>query len=133
MMGTILKLKLEKDLFPGPVTYHDPCNIGRRGGVIDEPRRVIKALTTNYVEMTPTGVHNYCCGGGGGLASTGELGHIRQRMGKIKADQIRKTGAKTVITGCFNCKNQIRDIAKNYDLDYEVKSIVEVVASSIKN
>ncbi len=126
------RLKLEKDLFPGPVTYHDPCNIGRRGGVIDEPRRVIKALTNNYVEMTPTGVHNYCCGGGGGLASTGELGHIRQRMGKIKADQIRRTGAKTVITGCFNCKNQIRDIAKNYDLDYEVKSIVEVVASSIK-
>ncbi len=126
------RLKLDKDLFEGPVTYHDPCNIGRRGGVIDEPRRVVKALTSNFVEMTPTGVHNYCCGGGGGLASTGSLGHIRQRMGKAKAEQIRKTGAKTVITGCFNCKNQIRDIAENYDLDYEVKSIVEVVAAAIK-
>ncbi len=126
------RLVLEKDLFEGPVTYHDPCNIGRRGGVIEPPRRVIRALTTNFVEMTPTGVHNYCCGGGGGLASTGSLGHIRHRMGKIKADQIRATGAKTVVTGCFNCKNQIRDIAKNYDLDYEVKSIVEVVASAIK-
>jgi Fe-S oxidoreductase len=125
------QLRLKKDVFEGPITYHDPCNIGRRGGVIDEPRRVIKALTSNFVEMTPTGVHNYCCGGGGGLASTGELGHIRQRMGKIKGDQIRQTGAKTVITGCFNCKNQIRDIAENYDLDYQVKSIVEVVASSI--
>jgi len=127
------RLKLEKDLFEGPVTYHDPCNIGRRGGVLEEPRRVIRALTSNFVEMTPTGVHNYCCGGGGGLASTGDLGHIRNRMGKIKADQIRQTGAKTVITGCFNCKNQIRDIAENYDLDYQVKSIVEVVANSIKN
>ena len=126
-------LKLDKDLFEGPVTYHDPCNIGRRGGILEEPRRVIRALTSNFVEMTPTGVHNYCCGGGGGLASTGDLGHIRNRMGKIKADQIRKTGAKTVITGCFNCKNQIRDIAENYDLDYKVKSIVEVVANSIKN
>lgn len=126
------QLKLKKDVFEGPVTYHDPCNIGRRGGVIEAPRRVVKALTTNFVEMTPTGVHNYCCGGGGGLASTGDLGHIRQRMGKIKADQIRETGAKTVITGCFNCKNQIRDISENYDLDYQVKSIVEVVASSIQ-
>lgn len=125
------RIKLKKDLFTGPVTYHDPCNIGRRGGVIEPPRRVVKALTSNFVEMTPTGVHNYCCGGGGGLASTGDLGHIRHRMGKIKADQIRATGAKTVITGCFNCKNQIRDIAKNYDLDYDVKSIVEVVAASI--
>ncbi len=125
------RIKLEKDLFTGPVTYHDPCNIGRRGGVIEEPRRVIRALTSDFVEMTPTGVHNYCCGGGGGLASTGDLGHIRQRMGKIKADQIRKTGAKTVITGCFNCKNQIRDISETHGLDFQVKSIVEVVANSI--
>ncbi len=125
------QIKLKKDVFQGPVTYHDPCNIGRRGGIIEQPRRVVRALTSNFIEMTPTGVHNFCCGGGGGLASTGDLGHIRHRMGKIKADQIRKTGAKTVITGCFNCKNQIRDIAKNYDLDYEVKSIVEVVAASI--
>ncbi|MCP3875567.1 MAG: (Fe-S)-binding protein [Desulfobacteraceae bacterium] len=126
------RIKLKKDLFEGPVTYHDPCNIGRRGGVIEPPRRVIRELTTNFVEMTPTGVHNYCCGGGGGLASTGDLGHIRQRMGKIKAEQIKRTGAKTVITGCFNCKNQIRDIAENYNIDFQVKSIVEVVANSIK-
>ncbi len=125
------RLRLKKDLFEGPVTYHDPCNIGRRGGIIEEPRRVLRALTSNFVEMTPTGVHNLCCGGGGGLASTGDLGHIRHRMGKAKAEQIRKTGAKTVVTGCFNCKNQIRDIAENYDLDYQVKSIVEVVADSI--
>ncbi len=126
------KLKLEKGLFEGPITYHDPCNIGRRGGVIEEPRRVIRALTDNFVEMVPHGVHNYCCGGGGGLASTGDLGHIRQKMGKIKAEQIKKTGAKTIITGCFNCKNQIRDIGVTHDLGFEVKSIVEVVANSIK-
>jgi Fe-S oxidoreductase len=126
------RIELEKDIFEGPVTYHDPCNIGRRGGVIEEPRRVLKALTSNFVEMQPHGVHNYCCGGGGGLASTGDLGHIRQKMGKAKAEQIRKTGAKTVVTGCFNCKNQIRDISVTHDMDFEVKSIVEVVANSIK-
>lgn len=125
------RLVLEKDLFEGPVTYHDPCNIGRRGGVIEEPRNVIRALTTDFVEMQPHGVHNYCCGGGGGLASTGDFGHIRHRMGKIKAEQIRKTGARTVVTGCFNCRNQIRDIGNNYELGIEVKSIVEVVAGSI--
>lgn len=126
------RLTLEKDLFEGPITYHDPCNIARRGGVIDEPRNVLRALTRNFVEMTPHGVHNYCCGGGGGLASTGDFGQIRQRMGKIKAEQIKATQAKTVVTGCFNCKNQIRDIGKTYDMDFEVKSIVEVVADSIK-
>lgn len=125
------RLVLEKDLFEGPVTYHDPCNIGRRGGVIEEPRNVLRTLTTDFVEMQPHGVHNYCCGGGGGLAATGDFGHIRHRMGKIKADQIKKTGAKTVVTGCYNCRNQIRDIGNNYELDIEVKSIAEVVAGSI--
>jgi Fe-S oxidoreductase len=126
------RLKLEKDKFTGPITYHDPCNIARRGGVIEEPRNVIRALTTNFIEMEPHGVHNYCCGGGGGLASTGDFGKTRMRMSKIKAEQIRNTGAKTVVTGCFNCKNQIRDLGEQYDLGIEVKSIVEVVSGSIK-
>lgn len=126
------RLKLEKDKFEGPITYHDPCNIARRGGIIQQPRNVIKALTSNFVEMEPYGVHNFCCGGGGGLASTADFGKIRATMGKAKAEQIRKTGAKIVVTGCFNCKTQIRDIGQNYDLGIEVKSIVEVVADSIR-
>ncbi len=125
------RIKLKKDLFEGPVTYHDPCNIGRKGGVIEAPRRVIRALTSNYVEMTPTGTRSHCCGGGGGLASTGDLGIIRHRMGKLKGEQIKKTGAKTVITNCFNCKAQMLDIAETYKIDYQVKSIVEVVANAI--
>jgi len=126
------RLKLEKDKFEGSFTYHDPCNIARRGGVIQEPRDVIKALSSNFVEMHPHGVHNFCCGGGGGLASTASLGKIRSTMGKAKAEQIQRTGAKIVVTGCFNCKTQIRDIGQNFDLGIEVKSIVEVVADSIK-
>ncbi|MDM8537135.1 (Fe-S)-binding protein [Desulfobacterales bacterium HSG17] len=125
------RLKLNKDVLEGPVTYHDPCNIARRGGVIEEPRRVIAALSDHFIEMQPHGVHNFCCGGGGGLASTASFGKVRKTSGAAKAEQIRKTDAKTVITGCFNCKTQIRDIGKHYDLGIQVKSIVEVVSSAI--
>jgi Fe-S oxidoreductase len=125
------RIKLEKDKFEGPITYHDPCNLARRGGVLREPRNVMNALTSNYVEMHPYGARNYCCGGGGGLASTGDFGKIRIKAGKQKAEQIRQTGAKIVATNCFNCGTQIRDLGKAYNLDIEVKSIVELTAESM--
>jgi Fe-S oxidoreductase len=83
--------------------------------------------------MNPHGARNYCCGGGGGLASTGDYGRLRITMGKKKAEQIRLTGAKVVVTNCFNCMTQIRDLSKAYDLGVEVKSIVELVAESLKS
>jgi len=126
------RIKLEKDRFEGPITYHDPCNVGRRGGVIQAPRNVIKALTSNFVEMEPHGVLNYCCGGGGGLASTATLGQIRMEMGKAKAEQIRKTRARIVSTGCFNCLTQIRSLNETYGLGIEPKNFAELVAGSIK-
>jgi Fe-S oxidoreductase len=126
------RIQLEKDRFQGPITYHDPCNVGRRGGVIQAPRNVLNALTSQFVEMEPHGVLNYCCGGGGGLASTATLGQIRMQMGKAKAEQIQKTGARIVATGCFNCLTQIRSLNETYGLGIEPKNFAELVAGSIK-
>lgn len=126
------RIKLEKDRIRGPITYHDPCNLARRGGVIQAPRNVLNALTSGLVEMEPHGVLSYCCGGGGGLAATGAYRKKRMKMGRIKAEQIRKTGAKIVATNCFNCRTQIRDLSGEYDLGVEAKSIVELVAASLK-
>jgi len=125
------QLQLRRDVLEGPVTYHDPCNIARRGGIIDGPRNVLSAITTEYREMEPHGVHSYCCGGGGGLSSTADFGKIRLASGRTKAEQIRETGARVVVTNCFNCRTQIRTLNTEYDLNVDVKSIVEVVAASL--
>ena len=125
------RIRIEKDKFEGPITYHDPCNIARRGGIIESPRNVLNALTSDFVEMQPNRARNFCCGGGGGLASSGDYGKIRVTAGKKKAEQIRQTGAKIVATNCFNCMTQIRDLSKAYDLGIEVKSIVELVSESL--
>ena len=88
--------------------------------------------TEDFVEMHPHGARNYCCGGGGGLASTGDYGQMRITVGKKKAEQIRQTGAKIVATNCFNCMTQIRDLNNAYELGIDVKSIVELVAETLK-
>jgi len=126
------RLKVNKDTIEGPITFHDPCNIGRLGGVIDEPRKVLNALTSQFVEMEPHGARSICCGGGGGLSSTSEYVQRRLEIGKAKAEQIEATGARIVATNCFNCMTQIRDLIKKYELKVEVQSIVELLADSVE-
>lgn len=126
------KIQVERDAVEGPFTFHDPCNIARLGGVTEEPREIIKAATSHFIEMEPHGVWNLCCGGGGGLSATPDYGQKRVQAGKAKADQIRRTGARVVLTNCYNCMTQIRELNKAYDLGIEVKSIVELVADSLK-
>jgi Fe-S oxidoreductase len=125
------RIQVEKDAVEGPVTYHDPCNIGRLGGVIQEPRRILSALTSRFVEMEPHGIWSHCCGGGGGLSATGDYGQRRIQAGKAKVEQIRRTGAKVVATGCYNCMTQIRELNRAYEMGVEVKSLVELVAESL--
>ncbi|MDR3046110.1 MAG: (Fe-S)-binding protein [Bacteroidales bacterium] len=109
-------------------TIHDPCNISRNGGLFDIFRFVVKSIVKNVVEMTPTGIDNFCCGGGGGLLAMGEYNDRRILAGKMKADQIRATGANVVITTCHNCIDQLVQLNHTYDLHIEVKSVAEIVA-----
>ncbi len=125
------RLRLKSGTIPERVTFHDPCNVARRGGVIQAPRDIIRALGADFIEMHPHGIDNFCCGGGGGLGATSEFGKVRMTMGKAKADQIRDTGAQLVVTACFNCLTQIRSLNKEYDLGIEVKNILELVAYAI--
>ncbi len=126
------RLQLKKETIKDRVTFHDPCNVARRGGVVQAPRDILRALGADFVEMHPHGVANYCCGGGGGLGATSEFGEVRMTMGKAKADQIRETGARIVVTSCFNCLTQIRSLNKEYDLSIEVKNFLELVAYAIE-
>jgi len=113
------------------VTYHDSCNLGRKGGLLEEPRRVLRAVVGDFREMTPNRLHSYCCGAGSGLVTTPEWTDIRLEAGKIKAEQIRQTGAKIVATSCDNCRFQIGELSEHYGLNTEVTSISELVANAL--
>ncbi len=125
------RIKLDPAKNTKPVTLHDPCNLVRAGGVIEEQRYVLNKAVTNFIEMTPNRDNNYCCGGGGGQLSMGEFRDRRVETGRIKADQIRKTGAKIVATPCHNCIDQLMELNQVYKLDVEIKTIGEIVADAL--
>ncbi|MCK4449130.1 MAG: (Fe-S)-binding protein, partial [Anaerolineae bacterium] len=52
------------------VTYHDPCDLGRKSGVFEAPRQVLRSIPgLTFVEMSSCGQISECCGGGGNLES----------------------------------------------------------------
>lgn len=78
--------------------------------------------------MQPNREHNHCCGGGGGFIPMGPPFKKRRiESGKVKADQIRATGAKLVIVPCHNCFDQIKDLNKEYELGVDVKQFKEIL------
>jgi heterodisulfide reductase subunit B len=60
---------------------------------------------------------------------------VRLRMkrlaGTVKADQIKATGAKIVITPCHNCYDQINDLNEEYDLGVKVLSLKEALCEQM--
>jgi len=83
------------------------------------------------VEMTPNREQNFCCGGGGGQLSMTRFAPRRLAAGRVKADQIRATGAAVVATPCHNCVDQLTELSRHYKLGVEVKTICELVAAAL--
>ncbi len=125
-------LPLDPSVNAEPITYHDPCNLGRKGGVFDEPRRVLEAAAVDVREMTPTKAQNFCCGGGGGLVAETDWEEQRLTFGAPKANQIAATGATRVITSCDNCRHQITELGERYGIALtDVVSVSELLMDAV--
>jgi Fe-S oxidoreductase len=125
------RIRLNPNKMKEIVTLHDPCNLVRSGGIIDEQRYVLKQFVSNFIEMTPNGTDNYCCGGGGGQLAMSEYNDRRMKIAEIKAEQIRKTDARIVVTPCHNCVDQLTQINITFKLGVQIKTLAEIVADVI--
>jgi len=125
------KIKLKPGSLVEPVTYHDPCQVGRNGGFYEEPRNLVKAVAADYREMTPNREKQWCCGGGGGLVAEEEFDKLRQVSGQMKVEQIRKTGAKVLVTPCENCRLQIEMLNEKNNLGIRISSIMDMIVAGL--
>lgn len=126
------RLKLAANAIAEPVTYHDPCNIARPGWIVEQPRELLKAFCPDYVEMTPNRRDNICCGGGGGTVSIDEIRPYRTLVGgRLKAEQIRATGAKYCVAPCANCKKQLRELLEDHRIDCQVVGLHDLLYKAI--
>ncbi len=125
------RIRVDKTKNDIPVTFHDSCNNARSCGLTEEPRELLNIVCADFREMYPNRAENYCCTGGGGAMSMSEYTPRRLKSAKIKADQLRATGAKIVVTSCHNCVDGLTDLIRHYKLDMQVTQLVNLVANAL--
>jgi Fe-S oxidoreductase len=125
------RIRFDPSKNPKLFTLHDPCNLVRLGGVVEEQRDILRHSVLNFIEMLPNREKNYCCGGGGGQLAMTNFAKRRIEAGKIKADQIRTTHAQVVATPCHNCIDQLMELKKHYKLPIEIKTVCEIAADAL--
>ena len=113
------------------ITYHDPCQISRRGGATQDARELLSGFAKDFREMTPTGNLNWCCGGGGGVQAISRAAELRHKVFKIKMDQVEQTGAKTMVSACSNCRLTMDESKAHWKWDGGLGSLVEIIADHL--
>ncbi len=108
------RIKLNTHKYHEPYTVHDPCNYVRKSQMTfgdhmgDKTRWIAQQCIDPglYREMIDDPLNNLCCGAGGGAWAM-PYDQERLEYGRLKADQIRDTGAEIVVAPCHNCRDQI--------------------------
>jgi Fe-S oxidoreductase len=109
------------------VTYHDPCYLGRYNGETEAPRKLLKSIGIQIVEMERHGMRGRCCGGGGGAPLTDIPG--KQRIPDIRIADARTIGAEIVAVGCPNCTAMLEGVVGPRP---EVLDVAELVAAALE-
>ena len=129
------KIKLRTGAFDGNggVAFHDACKIQRRGGHIEEPRRLLNILAPgSFRELTPNKEQAICCGGGGGVIAIKDADPYRFAVFGLKIDQAKQAGADTVVMACSNCRLQFLDGIEHYGSELKIKGLSSMVAEAME-
>jgi len=124
------RLKLAKAAGP-KVTFQDPCQLVRKGGVTEAPRELLKAMSVELQEMENHGGFSFCCNGGGGVIDIKQAAPLRYRIMEVKMREIDATGAPTLLTTCSDCRRTFDDAQVHFNWDKKPNSLLELVASNL--
>ncbi len=107
------------------VTYHDPCHLRRAQGVWKQPRQILEAAVSDFVEMEKP---NTCCGSAG----TQLITHYETSTAILegKMERVAATEAAVLTAGCPGCQLQLGLGAKRKGLKLRVAHPVQLLAEA---
>jgi len=109
------------------MTFHDPCHLRRKQGIVRAPRELLSAIEGGaYIE---TGHEQLCCGSGGSF----NLSHydVSLNIFKRRLAPIREAGVDTVVTSCMGCLLQFMDGLYQEGVDIRAQHLVEVLRNAL--
>ena len=129
------KMSLFKMKYPNKVrvTYHDPCQLVRYMNLVEEPRRILKAIEN--VELVETawthGEFSTCCGGGGGFESV--FPELSEVLAVNRVTELMETKPDIIVTHCPGCIMQLEEGLKQLKIEgVQVLDLAQVVATAME-
>ncbi|MES9831218.1 MAG: (Fe-S)-binding protein [Candidatus Thiodiazotropha sp. DIVDIV] len=113
------------------LTFHDPCQIVRKGGVLEPPRNLLNMVASNFVDMHDSREMNWCCGGGGGVSANERAEELRIKVFKRKKTQLDELNVETLVTACANCRLIIEEGLEEYRMEMPVVGLTEMIAEHL--
>lgn len=112
------------------VTYHDPCDLGRKSEVYDAPRQLIRAIPgVELVEMEDIRENAMCCGGGGNLESLDP--DLSRAVAKRRLEQAQAVGAEAIISACQQCERTLSMAARREKVRIKVLDVVQLLRAAL--
>lgn len=117
----------------GVTAFHDSCQLVRKGGVTDAPRRLMRAMGIEPAETVRHIGYNICCGGGGGVFDIKRAAPLRYRVVEEKFNEIDQTGAQTFLTSCSDCRRTFDDGKQHFNWQLTPRSLLELLAEHLQS
>jgi Fe-S oxidoreductase len=104
----------------GPITFQDPCRLGRWAGIYEPPRELLQLIPeTNLVEMDRSRENSLCCGTTAWMECSG----CSKTMQMERLHEAIQTGAKALITACPKCQIHLSCAQSNTDVDLKIMDL----------
>lgn len=111
---------------PWVVTYHDPCDLGRKNGIYEAPRFIIKSIPGMTLREMPNNREDtMCCGGGGDVAMM--EADVTEHIAERRLAQAVATGAEAIISSCQQCKRTLLQAARKTKTRIRILDVTELV------
>ena len=112
------------------VTYHDPCDLGRKSGVYDAPRDVLGRIPgLELREMAASRENALCCGGGGDVEVSDPT--VSGEVAARRIEQVAATEASYVATACQQCVRTLQTGARQRRIRVRAIDVMELVSQAL--
>lgn len=113
------------------LTLHDPCNLARKSGVIEQQRNLMGLVAEDFVDLAEHGRWQWCCGAGGGVSSNERAMALRFQAFKRKKAQIEEVAPERIVTMCATCRTQLEEGLEENNMSIPVVGLTEMLAEHL--
>ena len=110
------------------VTFHDPCRLGRRMGMYEQPRQLLALVPeAKFTEMENNRENAVCCG----TTAWMECSSCSKTMQTKRLMEAQQVGAETIITACPKCQIHLTCAKSNTEIGVTVKDLYSYLVEQL--